>query len=78
MAAALTSRRPSSCRLPHRRRLPRQLRLALYFVLVPMGVAQALLTPSLHKLIASWAPVNERTRVHNTICKAFSDWSLLP
>ena len=39
----------------------------LYCLMVPLGMAQALMNPSLHKLIASWAPVNERTRVHNTI-----------
>lgn len=39
----------------------------LYALMVPLGVAQALLNPSLHKLISSWAPVSERTRVHNSI-----------
>jgi hypothetical protein len=35
--------------------------------MVPIGGAQALLNPSLHKLISSWAPLHERTRMHNTI-----------
>lgn len=39
----------------------------LYLLMVPLGITQALLNPSLHKLIASWSPVNERTRVHNSI-----------
>lgn len=39
----------------------------LYALMIPLGIAQALLNPSLHKLISSWSPVNERTRVHNSI-----------
>ena len=40
---------------------------ALMALMIPLGVAQALLNPSLHKLISNWAPTNERTRMHNTI-----------
>ena len=40
---------------------------ALMALMVPIGCAQALLNPALHKLVSSWAPTNERTRMHNTI-----------
>jgi ACS family sodium-dependent inorganic phosphate cotransporter len=40
---------------------------ALTALMVPIGIAQSLMNPSLHKLISSWAPLNERTQLHNSI-----------